>query len=799
MQKGKNSNAFADLLGPMPLSSQSSNQGKPLATLPGPAAGQSSQNNHSTWPLSGQGGNSYGGTGLGTVSGNGTPNGNISPPRAPYSQPMGLQPFQSADRKQSTHVVNTLSNARPSNIPTLLQSMAVRNNAEPLNTLDPLLFGMNSAAPVSKPLSSGQTTITNLQPPINPNQNNLNLSFFDNPNNLPSSKPSNQSWEQLDPFSSSGSGSVAKSNNNDVFDVDFLGKANPKIRDNNNSSENFDDLLGALSLPVESIPKQLSVVKTSASKPEYQTPTQTSRNDNKVDTRLDEGMAQLLAMGFDTDASMAALIANDYNVQDAIGNLISGNSTSRKNRPKKPATPESLSPDDELLQAGIADLMKLGFDPREAKAALVECNMDHQAATDLLVNSGKSSKFSVHPKVQQLMLMGFRESACQAAIRSTNGDVEKAVDLLVKQKQVRSVSFSSDHSSSAKLDAAKLADAASQFGVSVFKNAKNVFNLSKEKVGKVLSELTSEPSRRGGPSQEEWSKSNFKDSLKSEREVEQIKSTSKPYSPTLDGNSTSTESLEVPLKRNIPTKSSLISASPISKEGSVADLLSLGDTTVAKPHEKLFVPVTPVNLSKPDIPHASSMVKPQVFASNDLILKSNELKRIGNEFFKQGQFGDAEERYSLAIQSLPAGHSLLLPLYNNRAACRLKNGNNKGAVADCDHILESDPSDLKALLRRATGYEALEIWEKGREDYRKIMSIDPNAKAVSLGFSRCQNALQPKTYTAIVSTSGPKPVAVSVKKAVDEAIQKLRDSNVANEQIENEKYAASEAVSIKVF
>ena len=191
-----------------------------------------------------------------------------------------------------------------------------------------------------------------------------------------------------------------------------------------------------------------------------------------------------------------------------------------------------------------------------------------------------------------------------------------------------------------------------------------------------------------------------------------------------------------------------------------------------------------------------------ISATDAQLQTSNAHRASGNEFFKQGQFGDAEAQYTLGIDSLPHGHVDLIPLYNNRAACRLKNGDNKGAAADCDYILQKIPEDLKALIRRATAYEALESWEKARDDYRKIMGIDPNVKGCSIGLARANAALQPKLEAPLSSSHSdfkpPKQMASSVKKAVDEAVQKVRESNEAKEQLENEKFEASESVEKRV-
>ncbi|PPR01885.1 hypothetical protein CVT24_001354 [Panaeolus cyanescens] len=76
-----------------------------------------------------------------------------------------------------------------------------------------------------------------------------------------------------------------------------------------------------------------------------------------------------------------------------------------------------------------------------------------------------------------------------------------------------------------------------------------------------------------------------------------------------------------------------------------------------------------------------------VSASPSSISAALKHRNSGTEAFKLGQFGSAVEAYTLAIQSLPAGHLLLVPLYNNRALGRLKTGEHKAAGEDAGRVI----------------------------------------------------------------------------------------------------------------
>uniref|UniRef100_A0A672HQY7 Sperm associated antigen 1a n=1 Tax=Salarias fasciatus TaxID=181472 RepID=A0A672HQY7_SALFA len=109
------------------------------------------------------------------------------------------------------------------------------------------------------------------------------------------------------------------------------------------------------------------------------------------------------------------------------------------------------------------------------------------------------------------------------------------------------------------------------------------------------------------------------------------------------------------------------------------------------------------------------------------------LKNQGNHLFRHGQFGDALEKYSQAIEGCAeAGVDSpedLCILYSNRAACYLKDGNSTDCIQDCSKALELQPFSLKPLLRRAMAYESLERYRKAYVDYKTVLQIDTGVQA----------------------------------------------------------------------
>ncbi|XP_029022427.1 sperm-associated antigen 1A isoform X2 [Betta splendens] len=109
------------------------------------------------------------------------------------------------------------------------------------------------------------------------------------------------------------------------------------------------------------------------------------------------------------------------------------------------------------------------------------------------------------------------------------------------------------------------------------------------------------------------------------------------------------------------------------------------------------------------------------------------LKNEGNHLFKHGQFGDALEKYTRAIEGCAeAGVESpedLCILYSNRAACYLKDGNSTDCIQDCTMALELQPYSLKPLLRRALAYESLERYRKAYVDYKTVLQLDTGVQA----------------------------------------------------------------------
>ncbi|KAI3641034.1 hypothetical protein MIR68_001912 [Amoeboaphelidium protococcarum] len=161
----------------------------------------------------------------------------------------------------------------------------------------------------------------------------------------------------------------------------------------------------------------------------------------------------------------------------------------------------------------------------------------------------------------------------------------------------------------------------------------------------------------------------------------------------------------------------------------------------------------------------------------EIMSAANSCKDQGTISFKQGQYGDAEEQYTKALSHFlqyretfewtlfyPDLVQLVMSLHNNRAACRLKNGTYKDAVADCDQVLlllkdemqygdnaskQKELKDVqsKALLRKATALENMEKFKLSLETFQLCMAVCQSeggpgvGKPIYDGIRRCSQAL----------------------------------------------------------
>lgn len=132
--------------------------------------------------------------------------------------------------------------------------------------------------------------------------------------------------------------------------------------------------------------------------------------------------------------------------------------------------------------------------------------------------------------------------------------------------------------------------------------------------------------------------------------------------------------------------------------------------------------------------------------------KTAQHKAEAAQFFKAGRYSEACESYSKAITSLasilkkddaePSYKLASAVLYNNRAACWLKQGNDKACIDDCTKVLEIKSWDAKAFMRRASAYENVEKYPNAWADYQSAYIMDRQNTFAQNGANRMSNHLR---------------------------------------------------------
>lgn len=115
--------------------------------------------------------------------------------------------------------------------------------------------------------------------------------------------------------------------------------------------------------------------------------------------------------------------------------------------------------------------------------------------------------------------------------------------------------------------------------------------------------------------------------------------------------------------------------------------------------------------------------------------KADRLKAEGNEFFKNSRFDMAIEKYTAALDSMSADEressALAVSCLNNRAACNQQISNFQAVIEDTSCVIEIDPQNMKALLRRGLAFEGLERYRSALADIRAVLAIDPTVEVAN--------------------------------------------------------------------
>mmetsp|Transcript_24053 Transcript_24053/g.26955 ORF Transcript_24053/g.26955 Transcript_24053/m.26955 type:complete len:326 (+) Transcript_24053:201-1178(+) len=138
-----------------------------------------------------------------------------------------------------------------------------------------------------------------------------------------------------------------------------------------------------------------------------------------------------------------------------------------------------------------------------------------------------------------------------------------------------------------------------------------------------------------------------------------------------------------------------------------------------------------LDAGNPDITRMMSKVKPK-YDVMERKRKSGlspveKFKEQGDASYKNANFEVAIEHYTKCLNQLQndgkSGSDLALKAFANRAACYKQISDFDGVISDCSAVLEVDPENAKALIRRAQAFEGVERYRFALQDVKTVLMM----------------------------------------------------------------------------
>ncbi|KAL8207217.1 UNVERIFIED_CONTAM: hypothetical protein K2H54_048446 [Gekko kuhli] len=153
----------------------------------------------------------------------------------------------------------------------------------------------------------------------------------------------------------------------------------------------------------------------------------------------------------------------------------------------------------------------------------------------------------------------------------------------------------------------------------------------------------------------------------------------------------------------------------------------------------------------PDFPEDSDID----FMETDKILSvAEDIKNTGNTFFKSQNWAVALKKYSKSLRYIEASlavagkedsaklNAAALTCHLNIAACKLKLAEWQDAIENCAKVLALDPTNTKALYRRAQALEATRDYEQALATLQQAQGIAPQDKAIQMEVQKIKQKIK---------------------------------------------------------
>mmetsp|Transcript_35060 Transcript_35060/g.79191 ORF Transcript_35060/g.79191 Transcript_35060/m.79191 type:complete len:226 (+) Transcript_35060:401-1078(+) len=106
------------------------------------------------------------------------------------------------------------------------------------------------------------------------------------------------------------------------------------------------------------------------------------------------------------------------------------------------------------------------------------------------------------------------------------------------------------------------------------------------------------------------------------------------------------------------------------------------------------------------------------------------IKEQGDEKYKAGMFEEAIAMYTKCVDQARSNNDkgqTYLKALSNRSACFKQLSNFDGTIEDCSEVIDLEPENVKALVRRAQAFEAVERYKLALQDVKYVISLGANA------------------------------------------------------------------------
>lgn len=171
------------------------------------------------------------------------------------------------------------------------------------------------------------------------------------------------------------------------------------------------------------------------------------------------------------------------------------------------------------------------------------------------------------------------------------------------------------------------------------------------------------------------------------------------------------------------------------KEGEEATVVVDGRYVMADEEYGISTPHT--KISYKIRVHSLHKVKTWTYKGREKLAEGVKRKDAGNEFFKKGDWVNAEKKYRRCLEFVELDHdfhdeedkknaaTIKVAALNNLAQVLINLRRYSDAVAECNKVLTTDAGNLKALFRRGKVLGLLDEWDDALKDLRRIVEVDP--------------------------------------------------------------------------